>query len=287
MTVRNNLLRLRDMESDTKNWRPNILVFSGNPKNRALLVNFAVWLESGRGIVYLVNILKGKVGEACIYHESALKQLRSFCREHGIQAFSIVMMAENLAQGISAVLQTASTGPIRPNLAMFGWRGKGGGELIRHLAIANCLGMSLIVLRVPDYPLHYRRIDVYWRGRGNGDLLLLLAHLLQCSLEWARASIRLIRVVEREEGRIPARQSLIELIENARVDATAHVKVSTEPFAQVLKEESEDASCIFLGFNLPGEDAAPAWENTWDSILEGLPPTFLVHHTSDEDFMEQ
>jgi len=58
-TVRDNLIRMADMQEDPRNWRPTVLVFSGNPETREILVSYGVWLEAGRGIVLLAHILPG------------------------------------------------------------------------------------------------------------------------------------------------------------------------------------------------------------------------------------
>ena len=41
--VRENLLRLRDLPVHPKNWRPTVLVLSGNPASRLALVKYALW----------------------------------------------------------------------------------------------------------------------------------------------------------------------------------------------------------------------------------------------------
>ena len=66
--------------------------------------------------------------------------------------------------------------------------------------------MALIGIAHPDFRaelLHEakkRRIDVWWRGRKNGELMLLLAHLLTLNDAWRQRPVRLLRVIENEEG---------------------------------------------------------------------------------------
>ena len=58
-SLRTNLLRLAQMEEDSKNWRPTVLVFSGNPTSRELLVSYGIWIEANRGVVILGSIITG------------------------------------------------------------------------------------------------------------------------------------------------------------------------------------------------------------------------------------
>ena len=44
-------------------------------------------------------------------------------------------------------------------------------------------------------------IDVWWRGRGgNADLMLILAHLIHQHRSWYGAKIRLLRVINSQDG---------------------------------------------------------------------------------------
>jgi len=285
--ARNSLLRLASLSEDPRNWRPTIVVFTGNPATRELLVNLAVWLESGRGIVQMVNIIKTPIRDSAKHFAMALRQLSAYCRRENIPAFPVVLAADNLEEGVISVLQTAAVGPIRPNVAMFGWNYHGDGALLAHLKNAEDLGMNIVVARGDAIPPPGRkRIDVYWRGQGNGSLMLLLAHLLSHNWEWAGSLIRLIRVIENEEGRVPARVALTDLAQAARIDCEPQIVVSSEPFAAVLHRQSADADCVFLGLLTAAPEGPPAWQANCDNLLEGLPLVLLVHNTSDANLLD-
>ncbi|MBN2081038.1 amino acid permease [bacterium] len=285
--VRSHLLQLRQLDEDPRNWRPTILVFSGNPATREELVAYAVWLESGRGIVQMVNIIKASPRDGLSHHRRALAQLRAFCRKNEIHAFPLVLVAENVSDGIASILQTAAIGPIRPNLALFGWNPGGDGSVAEHLETAAQLGMSQVLVRGQGLSMSEgaKRIDVWWRGRENGALMLLLAHLLSRNWEWADARIRLLRVVPREEGQIPARNALRDLVESARFDAEIVVPVCAEPFIDILHRYSTEAACVFLGMLLPAADKRAQWQAHLDEMLEGLPTTILVHSSGSEGLL--
>lgn len=313
--VRRNLLRLARMEEDDKNWRPTILAFTGNPHSRDALASYAIWLESGRGIVYLANILVGAYEQHRDRREAAIRQLREFCRQNAMDAFPSVVIAPSLQNGISMLMQSAAVGPIRPNMALFGWSGDAAriGPLLQLLRSAQSMQMCLLLIRpgrvVAPHPRSHKRIDVWWRGEKNGRLMILLAHLLTQNWEWSNMDVRLLRMVEKEAGLVPAREAMQTLIEAERLDATAMTVLSDKPFREVLHEQSHDAACVFLGFALPPEPDAPAQgggngtddslqegesadsarsdtataadtDTTWhahiESLMEGLPTTILV-----------
>ena len=288
--VRDNLLRLRNMEEDSRNWRPTILVFSGNPQSRETLVSYAVWLESGRGIVILANILLGKIEELCRKREAAVKQLKMFCVEKNIQAFPQVVVAPEVSTGVSMFIQGSSLAPIRPNLTMFGWVTdlKLVHNFLSYLREADLMKMGQVLIKdggLPD-PKKKKRIDLWWRGRKNGSLMMVLAHLLIENWEWSRSKVRVLRVIENEAGKQPALEAMEELIHAARVEATAETIVSDEAFVKVLHQNSSDADCVFLGFDIPEVEHEEAWFNAFNSMVADLPTTILVHSYTEEGLLE-
>jgi amino acid transporter len=286
-SVRRGLFRLAEMQDDPKNWRPTVLVFSGNPATREGLVTYTVWLEAGRGIALLANILIGTLDERREHRQKAIDQLERFCSEKDLLAFPMVVVADSIEQGVSMLLQTSTVGSIAPNLAVFGWTDNPEqiGGLVRHARQAMHVGMSVALLRTPDGPVlpKGRRIDVWWRGSKNGSLMMLLSHLLTLNWEWAGARIRLLQEVSSEEDRDSAMRGLQQLVETARVQASPEVIVSERPFADILHDHSGDAGCVFLGLEFPEEGVEGEWHGNYQRMLAGMPPTVMVHSSGQED----
>ncbi len=293
-TVRKNLLRLAATREDSRNWRPTILAFSGNPASREILVSYATWLESGRGIVYLANIVVGDFEERFARSRAAIRQLEEFCRNKRLQAFPLSIVSPTVEDGVNALLQMTAIGPLPASIALFGWCGRADGlpAFLRHLRTAHVMGMSNILVMANDLataPHVSKRIDVWWRGRRNGSLMAMLAHLMRGNWEWRQTTIRVLRMIENEAGREPALRALRELIGNARLDATAELVVSREPFGDVLRRYSNDADCIFLGFELPQPEYAEAWHSHIQNMLADMPTTLLINAApvaaGDEDLL--
>ena len=246
-----------------------------------------MWLEAGRGIVILGNLLVGPLEQNAHHLPQARKQLRDFCRERSLQALPMVLVTQDLAGGVQAMLQTAGLGPIDPNLVLFGWAEESGrmGGLGQHIRIAHTLDKAVVLLKRDPRLLEQierrgrgsRRIDVWWRGRANGSLMLLLAHLLTRNWEWAGTKLRVLRLVPHENGREPALLALQELILRSRVDATAVTLVDDRPFPEVVRSTSGDAACVFLGFGIPEAGTEERWHQGFQTLLDGLPTTLLVN----------
>jgi len=287
--ARNYLAQLRGMPEDSRNWRPTILAFVGSPAKREKLVSYAVWLEAGRGIVLLVHILRGEASDEKLLHLRAARQIEAFCHKHDLLAFPIAAVADDVACGIQLVLQTAAIGPIRPNVALFGWNSGAStaADYVSYLRSAADSGMSVVIVSGDELPLEEGRstIDVWWRGRKNGPLMMLLAHLLSRNWEWSHARIRLLRVVDDPDARAPSWHALSELIAGARVGAQADVILSRRPFREVLSEVSRDSDCVFLGFEIPPEAGITEWQQTYETFFNGMPTTIMVCSAEEDDLL--
>ena len=288
-SVRRNLLRLARMEEDPKNWRPTILVFAGNPDTREDLVRYADWLESGRGIVLLADILVGSIEEHGRHRRTSLRRLEDFCRDRHMHAFPVSVVADTLEQGVSFLLQGSVVGPIRPNMAMFGWSSDQSKVVTftRQVRTSMEMGMSVVLLKGKGTPVARRKksIDIWWRGHKNGSLMVILAHLLTRNWEWDLTAVRVLRVIVDEAGREPTVAALQELIDEARIEATAEAIVSSAPFPEILHRHSRDATCVFLGAEGKAIDEEGEWHRTYEKMLEDMPTTLIVRSAGGEDML--
>ncbi|MEW6428418.1 MAG: amino acid permease, partial [Thermodesulfobacteriota bacterium] len=108
--VKRNLLRLGSMADDPRNWRPTVLVFSGNPADREILVHYSEWIAARRGLVYLACCGGGDWVAGAPRPHGALLQLNRFCADHELQALPAVMVADDVEGGVEALLQAVSIG---------------------------------------------------------------------------------------------------------------------------------------------------------------------------------
>jgi amino acid transporter len=286
--ARKNLLRMEREEYHPKNWRPSILALSGAAWTRPRLAVFGHWLARGRGVLTLAQVIAGDTG---IHLERRAKQedvLRRFIRELRLDAFPAVLVAPSLALGIEGLVQCYGIGALRPNVALLGWSSdpEKRETFTKTLRTVTELKRSVIIIRpdatdgedpwrVPD-----GTIDVWWRGKANGNLMLLLAHLLAENRVWRARRIRLLRTIPSEAGRTEATRHLEELVRNARIEATATVFVSDD-FLATLRERSQHAAVVFLGFQPPEEGESGAFLERIDSMMAGLGTAIIVWSSGD------
>lgn len=289
--VRTNLFRLQEAPMHAKNWRPTMVVFTGNPDSRLTLARYADWLGGGRGIVILVALIVGKLAVNVEQRKHMIKILNEFIIKNKIQAFPQVLVTPQLELGMDQILQSTSLGPLTPNLVILGWSADPSRAeyFIHHLHTARMLEMSLILLfdnglPEPDRKVK-KRIDIWWRGKENGSLMAILAYLISLDSEWANVSIRFLRVVREDESHDEAYTELKVLIDASRMSALINIIDSEKPFQELLHAYSSDATVVFLGFQIPQVEKAAEFQSLFSSLLKGLPTTLLVNSNGEADLL--
>jgi amino acid transporter len=282
------LQKLRRMTSHPKNWRPTFLVMAGNTQTHMTLIKYAVWMEGGRGLVTAAQVISGDLQTFAARVESLRSAMQTFLQNNALAVFPEVVFAEDVDEGIRALAQAHSIGPLKPNTVLFGWpRSAERAEvMVRHLWSIAALGKSVVVVVDKGLPSQYRRqrrIDIWWRGQQNGSLMATLAHLLTQNWQWRDSRIRVLRVIRDAAGRDSSRQAVRELVEAARIRAEPRVIVSAEPFSEVFRSHSAKADVVFLGLHPSEDESAGHLYRRLDELLTDMPTTILVHSSGEAD----
>lgn len=286
--MQHNLSQIRRLSTHAKNWRPTILAMTGNPEGRSELPRFAIWMNGGRGVVYLVQIIGGTIEKLGHLRSQTLQRMEADLLKRNLQnVYPLVVVNDNFDQAMRIILQSAVIGPISPNLVLFGWpqkfeRLEAFGEHLRNVAVLKKSMACLI--QHEGSSRRSNRIDIWWRGKENGSLMLLLAHLIRSNPAWTHTSIRLIRVIEDNEGRTPSLNALRALGLHARIDVDAECIVSNDPIARVIIQHSSDARLVIMGFiPPPTPEATASLFDLHTQLHDHLHDTLLVWSNGDAD----
>jgi len=236
--TRMGLLKFSASRQHVHNWRPVFLVLAGNPNDRLALVKFAGWLEAHRGLLFLAQVVTGD-WKRLIPHQSALQRsMEDFIREQRLSAVAKTVLADDFEEGVSTLLQVAGLGALQPNTVLVGWSEDAVNrqQFVRTVGRILSLQKNLLVFAEAELPAAQldKHIDVWWRAKENGSLMLTLAHLLQAQPRWRDHTVRVLRVIGDTTRGEEARQGIQHLLEEARIEATAVVLVSTAPVLEVV-----------------------------------------------------
>ncbi|MDR0305872.1 MAG: amino acid permease [Chitinispirillales bacterium] len=291
--TRDNLLTLSSLPMHSKNWRPTIVVFSGSPTSRLELIKYSEWLSSGRGIMTVAAFVKGEFSEMAQKRAEALLSFNEFVNKNDIKAFPEVLVTPDFNLGMTHFLQSNSLGPIKPNLAIFGWSSDTANArgVINSVHTAASLNMSVGLIHGKDLPDPVARkgsprcIDIWWRGMRNGSLMVILAYLISLNSEWSGTKIRILRVVSSSEERSRAYKELKQLIEAARMDVAIELIFSEDTFPNLLRKHSACATVVFMGFQVNADTDALRFQDSFGSLLHGMPTTILIQSTGEADLL--
>jgi len=291
--TRDNLLTLSSLPAHPKNWRPTVVAFADDPAGELHFVKYANWLSSGRGILTIAAMIDGDLGVMTEKRADMLAVHGEFLNKNRIRAFPEVLVTPDHNTGIKHFLQANSIGPIKPNLAIFGWSGDTtyAASFMEKIRIAAKLNMSIGLIYGSELPdpnprnRRNRRIDIWWRGMRNGSLMVILAHLMSLNSEWTGAKIRILRVAYTTEEQAKAREELERLIEAARMDIEIEPIISDDTFPNLLRRYSGLSTVVFLGFNADEKTDPAKFQEAYSGLLQGMPTTIMIQSTGEADLL--
>ncbi|XP_025017856.1 solute carrier family 12 member 2 isoform X2 [Tetranychus urticae] len=113
-------MKLYWTEEHVKNYRPNILVLTGNPSARPALIDMAASLSRDYGMLFLGHIKRGPISFEARKKANAAQKV--WLRMRKVKAFYILTEGENLLDGCQRMIPTVGLGKLRPNIVMMGYK---------------------------------------------------------------------------------------------------------------------------------------------------------------------
>ena len=250
------LVKFAASRQHIRNWRPVILVLSGNPNTRGDLVHFANYFECKRGFIFLAHILMGDWDQSLKHRQAAIRSMDKFIIDSRITGESRVVMSNDFNEGVCALIQSSGVGPLVPNTVMLGWSG----DWLNHTLYLKTLRRILelqqnLLIHVDakaDGSTLTPIIDVWWGAKVNGSLMVIFAHLLRSNREWKDRKIRVLTIVGKDNLPEKKQENLETVLNEARIDASVHVlRLEGSPF-DTIQANSANSEVSFVGFNLDG-----------------------------------
>ncbi|MDZ7700381.1 MAG: amino acid permease [Deltaproteobacteria bacterium] len=294
--IRFGLIRLDATPWHIRNWRPNILAFTGTAgtsHSREQLMELASWLSGGGGIVTLCHLIVGDIDELTEhdFRKASSESLKKYLREGGVEAFVGCSVVSDLHEGIITALQVHGISGLEPNTALIGLSHKPDirREQFHLMRKMVAVDKSVLYLHFNEERGYGRkkRIDIWWRGRDrNADLMLILAYILTRSVPWEGAEIRILRLVENEEGLHGVEEHMRNLINSVRVDAVPVVMLKDhpeQPFQSVFHSASLETDLTFLGVPVPKVEAFDSAIRFLEDMLHPSSPSVLFVRSAETD----
>ncbi|XP_033163413.1 bumetanide-sensitive sodium-(potassium)-chloride cotransporter [Drosophila mauritiana] len=112
--------RLQNVSDHVKNYHPQVLVLSGDPKTRPPLVDFGYLLTKNNSLMFVANIIPVRVGYKNRQH--LVKDGQKYLDARKIKAFYNVIDGFSLEDGINALTKSTGFGKMAPNIVLVGYK---------------------------------------------------------------------------------------------------------------------------------------------------------------------
>ena len=291
--ARFSLLRMNIYNVQKRNWRPIMLLFAKNIKERIELVKLATAFGQDRGIVSISKLVfKDKQPtreEKKQMKLDMIKEVNSF----GLETFCEVNEVEDLNSGILNIAKGHGIAGLKTNTIMFGWS-ESLSDNINQLRIKRSLsriGKNLVVARFNDHEnwkvSNHQNIDVWWGGTdNNGDLMMILAYMLTLNPEWQHARINIREVIDHPGQQTSISESIARSLKEARIEANIEVIVKQgRSFPEILKECSSNSDIVMLGLKFTEEVEDEEYARKIEQISNvGKVCVFVQNNALDDTF---
>jgi solute carrier family 12 (sodium/potassium/chloride transporter), member 2 len=218
------IYRMERLKDHVKNYRPQFLLLTKDPKQDVDIISLTERLKKTRGMFLIGRVIIGDMHDENTFRamESARKDVVLLHDE--IIAILQVICAPSLLSGVESLLQLAGFGKLKPNTVLIGfkenWKTSAEAELTEYIQILRaCFATrhAVCILRNSHVALNYvpaevsvvintgenlyspeiqkGHIDVWWLIE-DGGLLFLLAYLMSRHREYrGNAQLRLFGLI--------------------------------------------------------------------------------------------
>lgn len=112
--------QLNNVEDHVKNYRPQILVLSGLPNTRPVLVDFAYMLTKNLSLLVCGHVLRGSGSQK--YRNYLKERASNWFRKHRVKGFYALVDGEDFESGTRALMQASGIGKLKPNIILMGYK---------------------------------------------------------------------------------------------------------------------------------------------------------------------
>ena len=186
--VRKGLAKLSRSKTDIRNWRPNIILFSGGvSQERPHLLDLGKWLTGRLGVLSDFHLIEDKTADT-LFKREITKDKNTDIAE-GI--FTKNFVCRNIYEGMDAITRVYGFSGVEPNTVLMGWARNTTNPVQFAKLIHNFDELDLNFLLI-DYDKERgfgqkKLIDVWWRGAGNNFAFeLAIIRFLTSTDDWRR-----------------------------------------------------------------------------------------------------
>lgn len=168
--------RLNMVQEHVKNYRPQILVLTGDPSHRPPLVDFAYSITKKLSLLICGNITPVRLTYRS--RNALATRANTWLQRRKIKAFYTLVKDEDFTHGVRSMLQSVGIGKLKPNVVLLGyksnWQTCDREDVLKYFTVIHDtldMYLSVCILRLPeglDYS-HYADMEGFESSAANGN----------------------------------------------------------------------------------------------------------------------
>lgn len=289
--VRYGLIKLKNRPKEWRNWRPNIILFSGGSYARPQLLEMSKILAGKLGLVSNFDLIENNSShllftksEQSIGSEDPKEEEER--NEEGV--FTRRQECRDIYEGMEVIASIYGFSSIEPNTVLMGWarNTKNPGKFAHIIKTFNELDYNSLFLNYNEVEGFGKKngIDIWWRGAGNNfSLAMTLSRFIISNEDWRNAEIRLLTIKDQYSHSSVLENPVKDLLKTFRLDATVKIidnTAGTRSTHEIFREESRKADLTMFGIPPIDENSAGEYIQNINSLLKDVGTTLLVSASS-------
>ncbi|MGB3464207.1 MAG: hypothetical protein WBA74_03020 [Cyclobacteriaceae bacterium] len=249
--VKTGLARLTKNKIHNRNWRPNVIMFSGNPNTRKYMIQMGKAISGKLGILSAFELVEG--GSKILAKTSS----NLYEDENTIGYFHYRFTCKDVYTGMDSISRIYGFSGVEPNTILMGWsrNPRNKDQFIDLLKGFDQNGYSSIFL---DYNLEKKfgsnsTVDIWWSGldKNLAFAVKILKHIAASEI-WKSCYTRLLVINPVNAETESVYRSTTAILKGFRVDAEVKIinnEIDTRTRKDIIHEESRDTDLVIVGIS--------------------------------------
>ncbi len=282
--AKHSLLELTNKKTNSRNWRPNIILFSGGEQARPHLVEMGLAMSGKLGALtdfeLILDSRNKNITKIVPPQENRKNKQNFFIRQY---------VCDTIENGIKSVTSVYGFSGFEPNTIMMGWSRdvKNAGFLVKVLDDFRKKNLNAVFV---DYDKNNgfgkkENIDIWWGGKTRHlDFALSLLKFIVSDHDWRDAKVRIIIINNDITKTDRLYRKTTMLLEERRINASVKVisdEIGTRSNQMIISTESANADLVMLGMAHLTITYAGEYIESISHVSE-LPASLLILNPSEE-----
>ena len=284
--VRTGLTKLKGKIRAVRNWRPNIILFSGGIQTRPYLVEIGKAITGKLGVISNFDLVEDPNSD--MLFSSVLSNEDENFEETESGIFSKRLTCRNIFQGIEAITRVYGFTGIEPNTVLMGWARdtKHADNFAKLIKDLDKLDYNVVFL---DYDKEKefgerKSIDIWWKGYGNYfSFALTILRFIKTNPLWKESDLRVIFIIEDGANQEKIYKNAQQVLDQYRIDAEIKIinnGIERKSTTEIIQAESAQTDLTIMGISEETTSRPTAYIEKMNNFMDNFGSVMLIHASS-------